>query len=481
MSIDSAINSFISPAADFLSAIIFYAVPVTVGAETTPLPLIVAWLIVAGFFFTFYLRFISLRGFTHAIELVRGKHSVADSPGEVSHFHALATAISGTVGLGNIAGVAVAITVGGPGAAFWMVVAGFLGMSLKFAECTLGVKYREIHADGTVTGGAMYYLSRGLAELHPRLARPGRIMAALFALCCVGGALGGGNMFQVNQAYQQVVNVTGGPQTWLGQNAWAFGLLMAVLTGAVIIGGMKGIANVTGRLVPLMCGLYLLAGLVIIAVNYQHIPAALLQIVQTAFVPEAVAGGIIGAIVAGFRRAAFSNEAGFGSAAIAHSAVRTHEPITEGFVALLEPFIDTIIICTMTALVIVISGAYGTEGVSGVSLTSAAFATVLPWFPEVLAVVVMLFAYSTMISWSYYGNRAWCYLLGHQRQVDLAYKLLFCVFTVIGSTMTLDKVIDFSDSMMFAMSIFNIIGLYLLAPTIRRELQLYWAKIRGLK
>lgn len=481
MSIDSQINSFIAPAADFLSGIIFYAFPLAINGGEAKVPLIVVWLIAAGLFFTFYLRFINIRGFRHAVDLVRGKYADPASKGEVSHFQALTTALSGTVGLGNIAGVAVAVTMGGPGAAFWMVAAGTLGMSLKFTECTLGVKYRNENADGTVSGGAMYYLSKGLPQLHPLLAKPARIMAVLFAVCCVGGAFGGGNMFQVNQAYQQVLNVAGGPDTWLGHNAWAFGLFMAVMTGVVIIGGMKGIARVTDKLVPFMCGIYLLAGLVVILVNIHNVPQALVVIVSSAFAPDPgmVVGGIVGALIAGFRRAAFSNEAGFGSAAIAHSAVKTREPVTEGLVALLEPFIDTIVICTMTALVIVISGVYTEAGVDGVTLTSHAFATVLPWFPEVLALVVFLFAYSTMISWSYYGNKAWCYMFGENRMVDLAYKLLFCAFTVIGATMTLDKVIDFADSMMFAMSIFNIIALYLLAGVVKRELEAYWSRYKA--
>lgn len=479
MSLDAHINGIISPVADFAAGLVFFAVDVPFAGSVAKLPLIVVWLIAAGFFFTFYFRFISLRGFRHALQLVSGKHSDPAHPGEVSHFQALATALSGTVGLGNIAGVAVAVTVGGPGATFWMILAGFLGMSLKFTECTLGVKYRQENPDGTVSGGAMYYLSRGLAETYPSLAGVGKVMAGMFALCCVGGALGGGNMFQVNQAYQQVVNVSGGEGTWLAQNAWAFGLFMAVITGVVIVGGMKGIARVTDKLTPLMCITYLLAGLVVLAVNYTHIPGAVVTIVQLAFAPDVnmVAGGIIGAVVAGFRRAAFSNESGFGSAAIAHAAVKTKEPVTEGLVALLEPFVDTIIICTMTALVLVVSGVYATSDAKGVTLTSEAFATVLPWFPNVLAFVVFLFAYSTMISWSYYGNKAWCYLCGEKKGSDMAYKLLFLLCTVVGATMSLEKVIDLSDAMMFSMAIFNIAGLYLLAPVVKRELESYWSRV----
>lgn len=479
--IDATINSLIAPVADFLSAVIFYAVEMPFNGATAKVPLIVVWLICAGLFFTVYLRFINLRGFGHALNLVRGKYQNTGHPGEVSHFQALATALSGTVGLGNIAGVAVAVTIGGPGATFWMILAGVMGMSLKFAECTLGVKYRNQHADGSVSGGPMYTLSKGLAEIG--LARTGKVLAILFAVCCVGGAFGGGNMFQVNQTYQQILNVTSGTALglFLAGNAWAFGLFMAFLVGVVIIGGIKSIARVTDKLVPFMCLTYLFAGLAVLVVNASQLPQALLTILGTAFNPDPamVTGGLLGALVAGFRRAAFSNEAGFGSAAIAHAAVRTREPVTEGLVSLLEPFIDTVIICTMTALVIVVTGVYDQTGVDGVTLTSQAFATVLPWFPKILALVVFLFAYSTMISWSYYGNKAWSYLFGEGKGSDLLYKSIFCLFVVVGCTMKLDKVLDFSDSMMFAMSIFNIIGLYLLAGILKADLAHYWQRYKA--
>lgn len=481
MSLDAQINSYIAPIADAASALIFYAVEIPFNGAIAKVPLIVAWLVLGGIFFTLYLRFINLRGFKHAVHLVIGRYHDPLHPGEVSHFQALATALSGTVGLGNIAGVAVAITVGGPGATFWMILAGIMGMSLKFAECTLGVKYREEHADGSVSGGPMYTLSRGFADLG--LAPLGKILGLMFAVCCVGAAFGGGNMFQVNQTYQQVLNITEGTAigAFLGGHGWAFGLVMAVMVGVVIIGGIQGIARVTEKLVPFMCLLYLLAGLVILAVNVTAIPAALMTILAAAFNPDPtmVAGGLLGALVAGFRRAAFSNEAGFGSAAIAHSAVKTKEPVTEGMVSLLEPFVDTVIICTMTALVIVVTGVYTQGGVDGVTLTSHSFATVLPWFPKVLAVVVFLFAYSTMISWSYYGNKAWCYLFGKHVVSDLIYKLLFCACVVIGCTMKLDKVLDFSDSMMFSMAIFNIIGLYALARILKADLDHYWQRYKA--
>lgn len=471
--IDARINEAIGPVADAFAGIIFYSVPV-MGAD---LPLIVVWLITAALFFTVYFGFINLRGFGHALRLVRGDYEDPNDRGEVSHFQALTAALSGTVGLGNIAGVAIAVSLGGPGATFWMILAGLLGMTSKFTECTLGVKYRRVNADGTVSGGPMYYLSQGLAERG--MGGLGRFLAVFFAIMCVGGSLGGGNMFQVNQAFQQVVNVTGGDASPLAGRGWVFGLVAAVLVGVVIIGGIRSIVRVTEKVVPFMCGLYVLAGLIIVAVHWADIPAAFGAIITGAFSPEGVAGGFVGVLIQGFRRAAFSNEAGIGSAAIAHSAVRTKEPVTEGYVALLEPFVDTVIVCTVTALVIVITGTYGTPDADGVSLTSQAFGSTITWFPYVLAVAVILFAFSTMISWSYYGLKSWTYLFGETRAADVSFKLLFCVFVVIGSSLQLGAVVDFSDAMIFAMSLPNLVGLYLLAPVVRRELANYRAKLRS--
>jgi AGCS family alanine or glycine:cation symporter len=472
--IDDAINRAVAPISDFIASIIFYEV-VMFG---TPVPLIVFWLIIAAIIFTFYFRFINFRAFNHAIKLIRGDYSNPNDAGEVSHFQALATALSGTVGLGNIAGVAVAVSLGGPGATFWMIVAGLFGMSAKFIECTLGVKYRNEYPDGTVSGGPMYYLSKGLAEKG--LGGLGKFLAVFFAICCVGGALGGGNMFQSNQSFQQLVNVTGGDGSFFADKGWLFGLIVAILVGVVIIGGIKSIARVTEKIVPFMAVLYLGAGLIIILINITALPDAILLIFEGAFTGEGVAGGAIGAMIMGIRRAAFSNEAGLGSAAIAHSAVRTNEPITEGLVALHEPFIDTVVICTMTALVIVITGAYQTGGeIGGVELTSMAFEQSISWFPYILALAVILFAFSTMISWSYYGSKSWTYLFGESRTMDLIFKFIFCVFVVLGATMELDAVIGFSDSMIFAMALANIIGLYILAPVVKRDLDSYWSRLQS--
>ncbi len=471
--IDERINTAIAPVSDAITGFVFYSIDI----DGTALPLIVVWLVIAATIFTVYMGFISIRGFRQSIRIVRGDYTDPDAAGEVSHFQALTAALSGTVGLGNIAGVAVAVSLGGPGATFWMIVAGILGMTTKFVECTLGVKYRKINADGSVSGGPMYYLKRGLAELG--LQKTGKVLAIMFAVCCIGGSFGGGNMFQANQAFQQIEAATGGASGIFYERGWIFGLIMAALVALVILGGIKSIANVTSKLVPFMCGVYVLTAVVIILGNIGHVPEAFLIIIEGAFSPTAVEGGIIGVLIQGFRRAAFSNEAGVGSAAIAHSAVHTKEPVTEGFVALLEPFIDTVVVCTMTALVIVITDSYLIRDLDGVSLTSHAFATSFSWFPTILSIAVVLFAFSTMITWSYYGLKAWTYLFGDTRRSEVTYKTMFCTFTVIGSSMTLGKVIDFSDAMIFAMSLPNVIGLYILAPTVKRELKSYLARINS--
>ena len=346
--------------------------------------------------------FINLRGFRHAFELAKGKYDDPNAPGQVTHFQALATAVSGTVGLGNIAGVAVAISLGGAGATFWMIVAGLLGMSSKFVECTLGVKYRTIDSEGRVFGGPMNYLRYGLAKRR-NLKGLGKFLAALFAILAIGASFGGGNMFQANQAFAVLDNEIPALQ---GNGFW-FGLLLAVLTGFVIIGGIKSIARVTEKIVPLMAIIYFLGAMTVILFNIENLGAAFTAIWDGAFSPGALKGGIIGVLIVGFQRAAFSNEAGVGSAAIAHSAAKTHHPPSEGFVSLLEPFVDTVVICTLTALVLIFTGMHQVGGIGGVELTSAAFGSVVSWFPYVLAMAVFLFAFSTMISWSYYGMRAW--------------------------------------------------------------------------
>ena len=475
--IDETINEAFKPIASAFNDLVFYSIPI----GESQLPLIVVWLIAGALYFTFYLKLINVRGFTHAIRIVLGKEDKTDTaPGEISHFRALTTAVSGTVGVGNITHVAVAISIGGPGATFWLIVAGFLGMASKFVECTLGVKYRQVNADGSVSGGPMYYMDNGLAEKNmPRL---GKAMAWYYAVCIVVGCLGVGCMFQANQAYVQFVNVTGGAEGFFASRGWLFGSILALLTGLVIIGGIKSIARVTSKLVPFMALLYVGTALVVIGANFSAIPSAVSAIITNAFTPEGVTGGVIAVLILGFRRAAFSNEAGIGSSAIAHATVKTDEPLTQGFVAMLEPFIDTVVICTITALVIILTvydPAMLNEGtIRGVELTSSAFASIIPWFPSVLAVVVMLFAYSTMISWSYYGLEGFVYMFGSKQRTKRIFNAVFCLFVVVGCTVQLDTVLDFSDAMIFAMALANMLALYLLGPDVKRELDAYWAKLK---
>lgn len=461
------------PVADAASSFIFYSVPMF-GADV---PLIVLWLIAGGLYFTAYLGFINVRGFRHAIHLVRGKFASHRDPGEISQFQALTTAVSGTVGIGNIAGVAVAISIGGPGATFWLIVAGLLGMSTKFVECTLGVMYRE-ERDGVVSGGPMYYLQKGLAQRRwPRL---GRALGIFYALSMVIGCLGIGNMFQSNQAAVILMDVTGGADSLFAGNAWVIGVILAFAVGAVIIGGIRSIAATTSRLVPGMALLYVVSALVVIIMNADAVPGAFAAIWNGAFNPTGVAGGLVGVMIIGFRRAVFSNEAGLGSAAIAHSTAKTKEPISEGFVALLEPFIDTVVICTMTALVIITTvydpSLAGTS-VAGIELTTRAFASTIAWSGIPLAIAAILFAYSTMIAWSYYGLKAFTYLVGDSKAADIGFKLFFLLFVVLGSAIQLSALIDLSDALVFIVAIPNLIGLYLLAPVVKQELKRYEANV----
>jgi AGCS family alanine or glycine:cation symporter len=473
--IDQLIDQAFQPIASFFSGIVMYTVPV----GDVDVPLIVVWLIAGATFFTVYLGGINIRGFRHALRIVRGSEDDGDEPGDVSHFQALTTAVSGTVGVGNIAHVAVAVSVGGAGAAFWLIVAGFLGMASKFAECTLGVKYRRENPDGSVSGGPMYFLDRGLAERGwPRF---GRGLALYYGVCVLLGSVGIG-MFQANQAFVQFVAATGKDESFASGQGWIFGGLLAVSVAVVIVGGIRSIARVTAKLVPAMAALYIGAGLFVIGTNIDRLPDALLRIVTQAFSPEGATGGFLGVVILGFRRAAFSNEAGIGSSSIAHAAVRTNEPLTQGFVAMLEPFIDTVIVCSITALVITTgleANELGTGAVSGVELTSAAFERAVSWFPPVLSVVVFLFAYSTLISWSYYGLEGCVYLFGPSRAVRISFNLVYCLCAVVGCTTTLAAILDFSDSMIFAMAFANLIGLYFLAPELRSDLDRYWARIRA--
>jgi len=472
--IEARVNEYFGTVNGWITPVLFYPVPLPGGAR---LPAAVLWLVAGAVFFTFRMGFINFRGFAHAIRVTAGKYDNESDEGEVSHFQALTAALSATVGLGNIAGVAIAVMTGGPGATFWMIVAGFLGMSAKFTECTLGQKYREVRSDGRIMGGAMYYLTRGLKEKG--LAPLGISLGVLFAVLCVMASLGGGNAFQVNQSLKAVQEQV----PYLKEHGWIYGAVMSLMVGVVIIGGIRRIAATAEKIVPTMCGVYVAACAWILLINFSQIPDAMRTIFSEAFTLRAGYGGLIGTLVIGFQRAAFSNEAGIGSAAIAHSAAKTDYPVREGIVALLEPFIDTVVICTMTALVIVITKSYENPEfasyvpANGAGLTSRAMGEQISWFPYVLTVAVILFAYSTMISWSYYGERCWAFLFGDGS--SLVYRLIFVGFVFIGSIVDAKNILDFSDLMILGMAFPNILGVLLLSGGVKRDLDEYWRRLKA--
>lgn len=455
---------------DTVEAVIFF--DLAFFSPDIHLPLVVVWLIFAALFFTLRFQFVNFRAFRHAIDCVRGRYTAEGETGDISHFQALSAALSATVGLGNIAGVAFAVGIGGPGAVFWMVLAGFLGMSSKFAECTLGQKYRRQRADGVTAGGPMHYLRDGLAELGwPRL---GRWLSVIFAVMCIGGSFGGGNMYQANQSYVMLSSVL--PFMEGTRGAVVFGLMLAALVGVVIIGGIRRIGDVAAHLVPTMCIVYVSCGLWILLSHADQLGSGLATIVGAAFSGEAAAGGLVGALIQGFRRAAFSNEAGCGAAAIVHSAARTEEPVREGVVALLEPFIDTIIVCTMTGLVLVVTGAHAhPDAGEGIAMTSWAFRSVFPWFPIVLSFTAVLFAFSTMISWSYYGEQSWVRLFGMGSL--RVYQALFLVFVWLGAIFPATAVVNFGDAMILGMAFPNLVGVIMLSSGIKRDLDRYLARL----
>jgi AGCS family alanine or glycine:cation symporter len=486
--LDQKIDEAFAPISDFFSNVVFF--------QVGDYPFVILLLVGSAAFFTLYFGFPNIKYFSTAINVVRGKYDDLDNDessdskdGEVSHFQALATAVSGTVGNGNIAGVALAIALGGPGATFWMIICGLIGMSTKFVECTLGVQYRDVDENGVVYGGPMYYLSRGLKEKG--FENLGKITAVIFAICCIGGSFGGGNAAQSNQATVVVKQLLGLESTSAGA---IIGVVMAILVGIIIIGGIKRIASVTEKVVPFMAVLYLFACMYILLMNFTLIDDAISLIITEAFNPTAMGvGGVIGVLMVGFKRAAFSNEAGAGSASIAHSAVKTKYAASEGLVALLEPFIDTVVICTMTALVIVIFNfggyfEYGGDGLGtvmidgvpyeGAGITSQAFAEYIPFSDVFLTVAVVLFAISTMISWSYYGLQSWKYLFGRGNLADITYKLLFCTFIVIGAAASMNSIWAFSDAMIFAMVFPNMVGLFFLFPVVKKELEKYLKAIK---
>ncbi|MCH2588250.1 MAG: alanine:cation symporter family protein [Planctomycetales bacterium] len=519
--IEAEVNDAFGTFNGWIATVLFYPIPLSSGEDTdgdgqlgpgedtngngqldpgTGLPAAVLWLVAGSLFFTIRMGFINFRGFFHAIKVTAGKYDNDEDEGEVSHFQALTAALSATVGLGNIAGVAVAVSVGGPGATFWMVLAGLLGMSAKFVECTLGQKYREVREDGRVMGGAMYYLSRGLAE--KKLGALGTILAFSFAILCIGGSFAGGNAFQVSQSLRAVEETI----PVLKDAPWLYGLAMTAMVGVVIIGGIKRIAATAATIVPFMCGVYVLAAIAILVMNASQVPAAFSAIFSGAFSADAAYGGFLGVLIMGFKRAAFSNEAGIGSAAIAHSAAKTEFPVREGIVALLEPFIDTVVVCTMTALVIIVTGAYsadtyrGTlaeqaaaeggdvevlvaehgeiiEKEQGAQLTSRAMGAAIPYFEYVLSAAVILFAYSTMISWSYYGERCWAYLFGDG--ASMSYRIIFLVFVFLGSVVSAKNVLELGDLMIMGMAVPNILGVLLLSGGVKRDLDEYWRRLKA--
>ncbi|WP_278469822.1 alanine/glycine:cation symporter family protein [Gimesia maris] len=473
----------------YVATVFFFPIPLNSHQYHSGggVPLAVLWLVIGATYFTFRMNFINLRAFKHSILLVMGKYDDPEDEGEVTHFQALTAALSATVGLGNIAGVAIAIATGGPGAMFWMMLAGLLGMTSKFAECTLAQIYRRINPDGRVMGGPMCYLSVGLQDQFPGnsfMKGLGKTLAVFFAILCIGGSLAGGNSFQVKQSLGAVAETI--PILKDNNLEWVYGIVMAFFVGIVIIGGIRSIARTTEKIVPLMCGIYILACLAIIIMQVEQIPACFKAIWDGAFSDNAMYGGFLGVLIIGFKRAAFSNEAGVGSAAIAHSAAKTKYPVREGIVASLGPFVDTIMICTMTALVMIITGAYNDpqyadliKSDNGAALTSAAMNSQIPYFNYVLSVSVILFAYSTMISWSYYGERCWAFLFGDSAKISLAYRILFLIFVVLGSVVSATNILDFGDLMILGMAFPNILGVLLLSNRVKRELDGYWSRYKS--
>ncbi len=467
--VDQFLDKVFAPFAQVLSDIVFFALPLPGGAE---LPLIVVWLMAAAIFLTVYLRFQPITGLTHSLEVIRGKLTRKTDPGEVSSFQALATELSGTVGLGNIAGVAVAISVGGPGAALWIILFGLLAMSVKMAEATLGVKYRVVREDGTTAGGPMYYLKAGLAEIgRPKL---GKFLSTFYAIAALIGVFGAGNLFQANQGAAVLVNATGGESSWFADKLWLIGVIMAVLAGLVIIGGIKKIADYTSAITPLMAILYMIGTIAVILVNFTSIPAAFGEMFAGAFTGGGVAGGVVGVAIIGIQRALFSNAAGVGSAGMAHSAVKTSRPATEGYTAMWEPLVDSVIVCTLTALAIITTGMYKQENdgsdAAGVELTASAFGTVAGWFPVLLTICVVLFAFSTVLSYSYYGQKATDFLTGGSAVAQRIFQVVWILAIVVGASIGLESVVMFSDAMFFLMSVPNLLGIYFLAKILRQEI-----------
>lgn len=475
MSVDAFMDKHIAPISDFVANLIFFPVPVC-GYKV---PIIIFWILIAGIFFTIYYRGIAVWGFKHALDLIMKPAESSDKDGncgEVSSFQALATALSGTIGIGSIAGVAISISIGGPGAAFWIFAGAILGMSIKFVEATLAVKYRRFNTDGSISGGPMHYIAHGLTRKNMRWL--GQPLSVVFAILCIGGGITGGNMIQINQSAHQIVFITGGAHSFMHGYTWVFGLIVAILIGLVVVGGIKSIAKVTTILVPTMCILYIVSGLIVIGANIANIPSALVLILKEAFHPTAVAGGVFGTIIIGLRRSVQSNEAGTGAAAIVYATAQTKEAVSQGFVALLETFL-TGVLCLFTSFAIVFSGVLAKTHIgqiSGIELASNAFQSVIPFFPYILSLIAILFALSTLISWAYYSQKAWTFLVGEGKKRALTFNIIYCIFIVIGSVMNVQSVINITDAMMIAMCVPNVIVLYVLAPEVKKDLMAYCRK-----
>lgn len=477
INIDAFMDKHIAPVSNLIADLIFYPIKIC-GAE---IPIIIFWILIAGLFFTIYLKGIPIWGFAHSIQSIvkpnKEQGANDDGSGEVSSFQALMTALSGTIGMGSIAGVAIAISMGGPGAAFWVIVGSILGMSLKFVEAALAVKYRRFNLDGSISGGPMHYMAHGLTR--KKLRWLGQPLAVIFAVLCICGGITGGNMIQINQAAHQFVNVTGGEHSILAHFHWVIGLGMAIVVGMIIIGGIKGIVKVTEKIVPLKIFVYLFSAMAVILFNIKALPHACFVIVKDAFCPESIYGGVFVAMIMGLRRSVQTNEAGTGSAPIAYATVKTHEPISQGFVSLMEPFM-TGFMCTLTAVTIVITGIYKdyVGSTAGVEMTSGAIQSVLPFFPKLLAAIVLLYALSTLLAWAYYGQKSWNYLVGEGKKRTLTFQFIYCAFIVIGSVMNVTSVINITDAMMIAMSVPNIIAMYILAPEVKKDLKAYCQKYK---
>lgn len=473
MSVDAFMDKHVAPISDAVARLIFFPVKIC-GYDV---PIIIFWILIAGFFFTIYYKGISVWGFKHAIDVIRKPaEKSADGCGEVSSFQALATALSGTIGIGSIAGVAISISIGGPGAAFWIFAGALLGMSIKFVEATLAVKYRRVNLDGSISGGPMHYIAHGLTRRKMRWL--GQPLSVVYAILCIGGGITGGNMIQINQTAHQMVFITGGEHSFLQGFTWVVGLIVAILIGMVIVGGIKSIAKVTTILTPTMCIMYIVSGLIVIFANFVNIPHAIMLILKEAFQPTAVAGGIFGTIIIGLRRSVQCNEAGTGAAAIVYATAQTKEPVSQGFVALIETFL-TGVLCLFTSFAIIFSGVldqYEVGKISGIELASNAFQSVIPFFPIILSAIAIMFALSTLISWAYYGQKAWTFLFGEGKKRVLAFNLIYCMFIIVGSAMNVKSVIDITDAMMIALCVPNIIVLYILAPEIKKDLKAYLEK-----